>query len=417
MADSANVLYISYDGITDPLGQSQIIPYLEGLAKYKYKIHILSCEKKKLFNEQKHLIYELLKNSNIIWHPIPYTRKPPVLSTLYDIWKLKSYAKKLNKEYNFAIVHCRSYIAAFIGLYLKRKNNIKFIFDMRGFWADERVEGGLWNIKNPVYLSIYKYFKRKERSFLINSDYVIALTEKAKTELLQRFLLKNIITKIEVIPCCADTEFFSKKNIYKSEKNILSEKLNISSDDFIISYSGSIGTWYMLDEMLGFFYNLCLVYDNAKFLIITHDKPEKILDTARKKEIDTKKIIITKANRKQMPLLLSLSNIALFFIKPVYSKMASSPTKMGEIMSMGIPFITNSGIGDIDSFIKKNEVGLLVKEFTTSSYHDVIGKIPKLLELNPESIRNVAIEEYSLNHGVGIYHRIYDQLTNNQKTL
>ena len=27
------ILYISYDGITDPLGQSQILPYIIGLTK------------------------------------------------------------------------------------------------------------------------------------------------------------------------------------------------------------------------------------------------------------------------------------------------------------------------------------------------------------------------------------------------
>ena len=40
------VLYISYDGLTDPLGQSQILPYLQHLAKESYQFTILSFEKK-----------------------------------------------------------------------------------------------------------------------------------------------------------------------------------------------------------------------------------------------------------------------------------------------------------------------------------------------------------------------------------
>ncbi len=32
-----HILYISYDGMTDPLGQSQVLPYLKGLAKKGYK--------------------------------------------------------------------------------------------------------------------------------------------------------------------------------------------------------------------------------------------------------------------------------------------------------------------------------------------------------------------------------------------
>ena len=40
-------LFISYDGLSDPLGQSQIIPYVLHLSKYSKEIHIISFEKKK----------------------------------------------------------------------------------------------------------------------------------------------------------------------------------------------------------------------------------------------------------------------------------------------------------------------------------------------------------------------------------
>ena len=42
---SKKILYISYDGMTDQLGQSQVIPYLIGLSGKGHQIHILSAEK------------------------------------------------------------------------------------------------------------------------------------------------------------------------------------------------------------------------------------------------------------------------------------------------------------------------------------------------------------------------------------
>ena len=50
---------------------------------------------------------------------------------------------------------------------MKRKHGVKFLFDMRGFWADERVEGGLWNLSNPVFNWAYKYFKKRSANFLL----------------------------------------------------------------------------------------------------------------------------------------------------------------------------------------------------------------------------------------------------------
>ena len=54
-----NVLFISYDGMTDPLGQSQVIPYLQGLSKAGYDIFLLSCEKKQVFDQNKAAIEKL----------------------------------------------------------------------------------------------------------------------------------------------------------------------------------------------------------------------------------------------------------------------------------------------------------------------------------------------------------------------
>ena len=154
--------------MTDQLGQSQVIPYLIGLSEKNYSITILSCEKKGAFEKGKTKIKELLDRHNILWEPLLYTKYPPVLSTIYDISKIKKKADQLSRKTNFDIVHCRSYIAGMVGLTLKKKYQCKFIFDMRGFWADERVDGKLWNLNNPVYKIIYKYFKRKEKEMLLS---------------------------------------------------------------------------------------------------------------------------------------------------------------------------------------------------------------------------------------------------------
>jgi glycosyltransferase involved in cell wall biosynthesis len=403
------VLYVSYDGMMDSLGQSQVIPYIEGLTKLGFEFHLLSCEKPERYGSAFNQICKKLQEAKIHWHPIPYTSSPPVLSTIKDIRRLNKESEKLNREHHFQAVHCRSYIAAFVGLKLKMNNRIPFIFDMRGFWADERIDGKIWNIKNPFYYLIYKYFKRKEKEFLNNSDHIISLTEIGKSEIIKNFGFTKK-TGISVIPCCVDNELFSGDNISLADKNVWMEKLKINTGDFIVSYSGSVGTWYMLEEMLDFFIVLSENYPEAKFLFITLDDPEKIISESKSKNIGTSKIIICKAKRAEMPILLSLSTLSLFFIKPAYSKKASSPTKMGELMSMGIPFITNSGVGDIDKLVNEYKIGIVVKDQTEASYREAIGSIPALLEQDSEISKNVAKTKYSLEYGVTSYYKIYNQL-------
>ncbi len=150
MKSEKKILYLTYDGLSDPLGQSQILTYLTGLNHMGHKITIVSSEKKgneKLIES----IQKDLMEKGIEWLNIPYTKSPLVLSTMYDVYKMQVACKKLCRTNNFDIVHCRSYITSLIGLLLKRKFGLKFIFDMRGFYADERIDGGMWNQSSILY--------------------------------------------------------------------------------------------------------------------------------------------------------------------------------------------------------------------------------------------------------------------------
>ena len=91
------VVFLSYDGISDPLGQSQILPYLFGISSHKnYKIAIVSFEKTKNYLQNKDVILNKLAKHNIDWVPLKYTKYPPIFSTLLDVYKLRRTVSKLN---------------------------------------------------------------------------------------------------------------------------------------------------------------------------------------------------------------------------------------------------------------------------------------------------------------------------------
>jgi len=403
------VLYVSYDGMTDPLGQSQVIPYLVGLSKLGCEIHILSAEKTINFEINNERIKNSLDANGIFWHPVNYTKKPPVISTVLDIFKLLRKAEKLHKTNNFEIIHCRSYISAFIGLSLKKKYGVKFLFDMRGFYADERLDGGLWPQSNPLYRIVYKYFKTKEKDFLSNADYVVSLTSNGKNIIKNDFGFRYL--PIEVIPCCADVNHFNYNNVDVATKNKYICELGLSNADFVLLYLGSLGTWYMPEEMLKFFSVLKNKMSNAKFLIITRDDPSLIYSLAEKFDLKSEDILIHPANYPDIPALISLANLAIFFIKPVFSKKASSPTKLAELLGMGIPVICNSSVGDLDIFFKEYELGILIKEFTEEEYLNTVERIEELKNIPKEQLRQIACNLFSLDEGIKKYFNIYKNLT------
>jgi len=405
-----NILYISYDGMTDNLGQSQVIPYLKGLSEKGYQFSILSFEKPENYKKNKHKISNMLMEAHINWIPLPYTSKPPVLSTIKDIWLLLKTAEQLHKKEQFNIVHCRSYISAFAGLKLKRKFGVRFVFDMRGFWADERVDGKIWSLKNPLFKLIYNFFKKKEQQFFNNCDYTISLTNEGKKEIHSWSpIVKNPIP-IKVIPCCADFEHFKISESQTAQTKCLKEKFRIKEDDFVLSYLGSVGTWYMLDEMLDFFKVLLQTLPKAKFLFITSETKSMLLNAARSKNIPSHHFIIDSSTREMVPAYIALSNLSIFFIKPLYSKKASSPTKMAEIMGMGIPIICNDGVGDVSSIIQETGAGISLTELTTEAYKNAVQQIAELLQTDKLKIRQEAIQRFSLIKGVESYDTVYKEV-------
>lgn len=404
------ILYLTYDGLSDPLGQSQILPYIRGLNKLGHRITIVSSEKKEK-TELVSSISKKLAEEGIHWKNISYTKSPPILSTIFDVFRMRKYCMRLLEKENFDIVHCRSYITSLIGEYLKRKKGLRFIFDMRGFYADERIDGEIWNQHKLIYKIVYRFFKRKESGFLQHSDYTICLTEAAKAEI---HSWRNIPTQprpIKVIPCCVDTTVFNPAAVPAAQREALLRELKIEQEDLVLSYQGAVGTWYMLDEMLDFFKEMLQRFPKSKFLFITQDSTDKILDKTHERQIAEDRIIIRNANHQEVPALLSLSKISIFFIKPVYSKMASSPAKMGEILSMGIPILCNSDVGDTSKIIASTKTGAILQSFTAADYQALIDEIPNLLSLPKEQIQAVARDYFSLEKGVRYFNEVYKLAT------
>lgn len=401
------VLYISYDGMTDPLGQSQVLPYISGLSKLGYSFHLISFEKPDRYEKHRKHISAICKSNNIVWHPQDYQLSGGLKKTIRQVKKMKKVSIFLHQKHQFDIIHCRSYISALTGLFLKRKYGVKFVFDMRGFWADERVDGKIWDLGNPIYKTIYKYFKRKEIQFFKESDYTISLTTNGKQEIESWKQLAQQPPRIKVIPCCVDLQLFDPANITPEDQQQLRTSLGIQPNNFVIGYVGSIGTWYMLSEMLDYFKVLLQEKAHAKFLFVTGESPEYILNAANKKGIDQQSIIITSTLHSGVPLHVSLFDYSIFFIRSSYSKKASSPTKQGEIMAMGVPLVCNAGVGDTDQIVEHYNCGKVVQTFDDSTYASAI---IEPAEFDPEAIKHGAKDYFSLEEGIQRYLQVYQEI-------
>ena len=392
--NSKIILYVTYDGLSDPVSQSQVLPYLEKLSQNGISYHILSFEKKERLAKNEDKIWEKIEKNNWIWYPEDYTKTPAVLSTLYDIDKGKEKIRKILKyNPNISAIHVRSYIPMMMAFSIAKKNNIPIIFDMRGFWADERIDGHLWSLNNPIYRAVYNYFKKKERLWITNSDAVVVLTNAAKNYLINHFKVSP--NNVYVIPCATDIDLFDPAKI----------EMKYDNHTFNLLYFGSAENWYLFDEMFEFYNEYRKFFSPSKFILILYSKNSEILEKIDKYDWHDEVEIIYNVPRAAMPEYINLAAHVIFFLNN-FSKKGRSPIKLVETLAMGKPVITNKGIGDLDE-IENDKCGVVIDKFDVDQFTNACQRL-KNTKFDSKVIRDNALQTYDLNLLCEKYKIIYD---------
>ena len=389
-----NVLYISYDGLTDNLGQSQILPYIIRISENNFKFHLITCDKQEKLDQRKSHLLKLIGTKNIQWSYNIYHKSPPIISTWYDLKRMYKKAEEIIRTSDIQLIHCRSYPAMSIGLKLKRKYGIPVIFDMRGFYPEERVEGGIWDLRNPIHKYVYNKIKKRERTYLQESDAIVSLTHSGKNDLLNRNLGLNE-SQIWVVPCAADYDHFRVIEDVEKKNELV--------------YLGSIGTWYLLKEMLEFFSSFLSVHPDWKLRFITTDDKSLILKCANELDIPIESLRIGPCERENLPRALNQARASIFFIKPSYSKTASYPTKLAESLACGLPVICNENVGDLNIFAENYPFVRAIK-LNQGGYSETASNFITWNSFSPMEIREKTKLECGLVGASETYMNIYNNI-------
>jgi len=391
------VLYISYDGMLEPLGQSQVLAYIKKLAPGR-RIYLISFEKNHDWVNKKDRQRALLDiaNSGIMWYPLRYHKHPSALATTWDIAFGITLGLWLIVRYRLKVVHARSYVPSVMALVLKRITGVKYLFDMRGFWADERVDGGLWSRSGGMFRAAKSF----ERLFLLTADHVVSLTWAAVREMERFDYLKGRMPNITVIPTCSDLVRF--KPLPRSQVR----------NSFTLGYVGSAVTWYLFDVVAACFANLLRKQPEAHFLILNRGQHVYIRSELRKVGVPDTAFEIIAADHDDVPAQMARMDAGIFFYRPSFSRAACAPTKLGEFLGCGIPCMSNTGVGDMADVLEGGRVGVVLQMFDESALTIGLQALLNLAADPRTSARCVlaAQKHFSLDHGVARYRGIYDQL-------
>jgi glycosyltransferase involved in cell wall biosynthesis len=405
------VLFISYNGMLDPLGQTQVLPYLRELAKKGVRFTLLSFERARAFEPagvaQCEELKRELQTQGIDWHWMRYHQRPSVPATIYDVTAGTLKAGSLVHRKKIELVHARGHIPAAIALALKTRFGIKMIFDVRGLMAEEYVDAGHWRKDSLPY----RITKSTERRILAETDAVVTLTERIWPIIREWEGLRGRTLQHEVIPCCVDTARFRFSEAERARRR---SELGIK-DQFTIVYSGSLDGWYLTEQMADFFASVVRRNPAAHLLWLTTGSHDRVRQLMSARNIAAENYSVLSVAAADVPSYLAAADAGVSFIKRCVSKVASSPTKNAEYLACGLPIVINEGIGDSDALVDEWQAGVLLEEFNETEYEAAAREIEALV-VAPEArvkARRVAEQLFHLETvGGQRYASLYQRVLN-----
>jgi glycosyltransferase involved in cell wall biosynthesis len=398
-------LYVSHTGMTEPLGQSQVFPYLYGLSQFGWEIDVVAFEPASASRDEIDFVRSELSRTGMHYH---YSRRSPTHALPIKAAEatrafVKATLRALKRRPR--VIHARSHLAASVAAAVASFiPQARFLFDCRGLLGDEYVDAGHWSRDSFRYHLV----KNVERVLLDRADAVVVLTDRARRWLKENKLVTQKQT-IEVIPCCVDLDRFRFDGSARARERA---RLGLLDDQLLLIYSGSLGSWYCEEQMAAFYASLRR-RRKSHFLVLTHSPVERLRQAMSDHRIPENEVTIERATPTAMPAMLSAADAAICLVFPSFSKMASSPTKVPEYLAVGLPVVMNLGVGDGDRFIEKIDTMISAGHMSLEELELAATRLVECLQdggLRTRA-RAAAVKYFDVAHvGIERYRTIYERL-------
>lgn len=369
MQDRLDSVYITYWSLLDPLCQSQSLPYLLALARDGYRVGLITFEQPRwrMSPDEREAKRRELARQGIDWHPIRYHKRPPLLSTIYDIGVGSLVAASLAKRSHACVVHGRASVPSAIAAVAAKLAGTRLFVDADGPLSQEYVDAGVWKEGSLGH----RLTAWGERRAIELADVVAVLTSYRRSEVAP--WLNE--APVYILPCAVDLKRFRPVAERREE---IREELGLTGTVFV--YAGKAGGWYDTEEMVAFLAASKEVFNPLTLLVLTGDDPRAFAELCDRADVPLVSRAVPPA---EMPAYLSGADVGLCFLRPFSSKLACSPIKLGEYLACGLPVASTSGCGDYDELIESEAIGVVIPNGERNAYPQAARDLAELL-IDPE---------------------------------
>lgn len=390
------LVYI-YNSFADPLFQGLLFRYIKDIVTQKdeYEFHIITFEQPayEVKESKKEEIKQELAKNYIFWYPQTFhTGRFLLFKKAYDLLQALKTVWYIKRKHKPTSIFAFANIAASYSYLLSKLFHWKIIVFSYEPHSDFLMELGYWS-KNSLK---YRILNSLERRVGLKGDYIITGTK----HMIQHLKERGSKAKLYRLPTSVDHQLFKFNPAYRS---IIRRRLSIE-DRKVVIYTGKFGDLYYKEEIFELYRTLYEKSSGFYFIILTgHDK-EELMNLFKQYGIPTTAYYIDRVPFEEVTQYLSAADVGLVTVANFPSKKFCSPTKVGEYLCCGLPYIVTKGTSEDDLYAAKHNVGVVVESFLAK---DVLNKYDGIIELLEENLqqqrqrcRKVGIEYRGLDNAV-----------------
>ena len=366
------ITYLTVDNLAEDVNASQVLPYVEGLARRGATVVLHSFEAGPASEDAA----SRLRAAGVDWRRHPFGRMGHVGGlgrVLRGAWFVR----------RASVVHGRGDLPA-LAASLRRKR--PFVWDMRGFWVDERITIGSLRRGSLVE----RVLRRGERRLARRSQRIIALSTAALAELRSRHGAQ-VADKVIVLPTCVDLDRFPVAPF--------------RADPVVAMLAGTLSQRYDVPLMVELVDRLRRDHDVVFEVVTPADSPwlTALSDAGA---------TVSSAAPQEMPAIVARSTICLSVLRPDPASVAGTvPTKIAEFLATGRPIVVNPGLGDLDAIIDEFDCGVVLRS-SSAAMDAAVARLDELLadpEL-PTRCRRAAESHFDLSTAIMSLETLYRAL-------
>ncbi|HRG95897.1 MAG TPA: hypothetical protein PLR99_06605 [Polyangiaceae bacterium] len=391
------LLYVSFDGVLQPLAFSQVVRPVAALAQRGFGYHLLSLERTRDLADPARVRRVREALGGVPWTPIGVDlgsarRSGEAFS------RMIAAGLAIARREGTTLVHARGHQGAVVAVAAAKALGTRYLFDVRGCWIEERPD---W-FSRP---SAFALGKLAERQFYEGAAGYSTLTE----------LLANDIAAgayrtpgrpLRVITTCADFDEFclAPRSVEAGAAGPPEELRRALAGRTVVGIVGSLNRSYAVEATMELARRILAASPTTHLLVLSHQTAEYRERLAREGIAESRSTVHAVAH-DEMRHWLPWIDWGMLLLHEVAAKRGSMPTKLAEFFATGVRPLAFGCNSEMMSWVRRTGSGLALDSLEPEALDAAAARVA---HATPDHdavarAREIARPHFSLEAGVQRY--------------